>query len=349
MLSRRRIRLGLAVSVAVLGGATVQPPPQASAGLGAFRDCGYVDFADGAHTGVLSARATSCRRAAQLVWMWDFQGRRGAIEGTRWRCATRRATTPGAVQLRCGSATRRQPLQAMRRALVVRQAAGVIKCAGFTQITPRGNFEYTAVGVSVLGGVACQDATGVLRDMVLADTVLGGGYGEYRSLGKSNGFTCRGRKAAVHYQELVCTQGTRRIHGFLSGDWLPALNAVASGPSAARLPVFEQGSGVVLAARPPVVDAKRNVRPGSISGLDTWGRITWRAWGGQRAAGTGIYFWQKTDGSGFREYPSRLTLYRQRRCGAFRIYTRIRGTFTGARPPGMPRRVVVRAYPYNDC
>lgn len=112
-----------------------------------------------------------------------------------------------------------------------------------------------------------------------------------------------------------------------------------------RLPTFEQGSGVILSLRPAHIDARRNVRPGSISGLDGW-QVRWRSWGGDVAVATGTYFWNSPDGSSIRRYPARVRVDQRRACGTYRIYDRIRGTFTGARPPGMPRTVTLRAYPY---
>lgn len=126
---------------------------------------------------------------------------------------------------------------------------------------------------------------------------------------------------------------------------LAAPSTAAAASPEARLPVFEQGTGVVLAERPSHVDARRNVRPGSISGLDGWS-VRWRRWGGRRATGRARYYWNSPDGSDVRTYPSRLSLERRRTCGRFMVYTRIRGTFTGETPPGMRRTVKLKAYPY---
>jgi hypothetical protein len=110
------------------------------------------------------------------------------------------------------------------------------------------------------------------------------------------------------------------------------------------LPVFEQGTGIVLEREPRSVDARRNIYPGSISGLDRWAVGRWRHWDHQRATGAATYWWHTPDGSNFRRFPSRLMLSGMRRCGGTYIYTRIRGVFLGAHPPHMGNVVSLRAY-----
>jgi hypothetical protein len=113
------------------------------------------------------------------------------------------------------------------------------------------------------------------------------------------------------------------------------------------VPVFEQGVGVTLAKRPLHLDAKRNVAPGSITGLDGW-TVKWRSFGGRIARGRGTYFWNSPDHTRVRRYASRITLRRVRPCGTLYRYTRIRGTFINRRPPGMPRTVRMKTYA-PDC
>lgn len=124
-----------------------------------------------------------------------------------------------------------------------------------------------------------------------------------------------------------------------------ALQGLCAHAATTYLPTFEQGQGVVLSVRPPSVDAARNIRPGSVSGLDGWG-VSWRRWGSASAAGRGTYFWHTPDGSDIRAFPSTIVLGGVVRCGGDRVFTRITGTFTGRVPPGMRRTVRVRAYRY---
>ena len=194
---------------------------RASASTAPHHPCGYVDLDDGAVTGSLSARGVTCAGAQRLVWKREFKGGTGGrVTGTRWGCGIARAGNPGGVLFSCGWGPGGSNLEGKPHSLIVRKVRGVIRCTGFTQVTPAGDFVYKGMRISVLGGASCASARSVLRQMVLDDTVLGGGYGDHRTVGSSGGFTCRSRKAAVHYQEMVCVAGKRRIHGFLAGDFV---------------------------------------------------------------------------------------------------------------------------------
>lgn len=114
-----------------------------------------------------------------------------------------------------------------------------------------------------------------------------------------------------------------------------------------RVPVFEQGSGVILGLKPSYMYARRSVCGACISGRDGWGGIRWTSWGGLKARGSAAYYWNPPAQSGdLRAYRSRLMLSGLRSCGAFRIYTRITGTFTGKRPPGIGRKIKMKAFSY---
>ena len=123
--------------------------------------------------------------------------------------------------------------------------------------------------------------------------------------------------------------------------------AQASTSSPVRVATFEQGVGVALRVRPTRLDARRNIRPGSLSGLDGWSVDRWASWRSKRAYATAIYGWNTPDGRNVRRFRSRLILDRVKNCGPHRIYTRITGRFLGSRPPGMPTVLRYRTYKVN--
>ena len=117
----------------------------------------------------------------------------------------------------------------------------------------------------------------------------------------------------------------------------------------AEVPIFEQGVGVVLDRRPRYLEARRNIRPGSISGRDVWVIHKWLSFGGPRAVGKATYWWHTPDGSSFRHYRVRLVLDRLASCGSLHIYTRISGSFLRRRPPRMNRIVRKAPWRYEYC
>ena len=121
----------------------------------------------------------------------------------------------------------------------------------------------------------------------------------------------------------------------------------ASTASPVQVATFEQGVGVVLSVRPTGLDARRNIRPGSISGLDRWSVDRWLSWRTKRAYATATYWWNTPDGRNVRGFRSRLILDRVKNCGPHRIYTRITGRFLGSRSPGMPTVLRYRTYKVN--
>ena len=87
------------------------------------------------------------------------------------------------------------------------------KCSNTGASTPDGT-RWKTMSVTVVA-TTCSTGRSVLKRMILDGTVVGGGYGDYKVVGKSSGFTCRSRKAAVHDFEFLCTRGSRRVHGFI--------------------------------------------------------------------------------------------------------------------------------------
>jgi hypothetical protein len=129
-----------------------------------------------------------------------------------------------------------------------------------------------------------------------------------------------------------------------TAGWHSSTFPVDASDCNASLPVFEQGVGIVLEGEPERIDARRNIYPGSISGLDVWVVHSWRRWSHRRAVGHATYWWHTPDGSDFRHYRSRLILSGLRRCGTTYVYSRIRGIFVGAQPPGLGSSIAEKAY-----
>lgn len=117
----------------------------------------------------------------------------------------------------------------------------------------------------------------------------------------------------------------------------------------AWVPVLEQGVGIVLDRRPEYLEARRNIRPGSLSGRDVWTVRRWLSFGGPRAVAKATYWWHTPDGSGFRRFPVRLVLDRLGRCGDLYVYTRISGRFLRRKPPKMSRTVRKAPWRYEYC
>lgn len=105
--------------------------------------------------------------------------------------------------------------------------------------------------------------------------------------------------------------------------------------------VWEQGYGTFFDQRPQVLLGRRNVRPGSISGLDTFVIRRWTVWGYPKARARAIYWWTKPDMTGHKRFPARITLSRIRRCGQVNVYTRLSATFTKRIPKGLKRKVSI--------
>lgn len=160
---------------------------------------------------------------------------------------------------------------------------------------------------------------------------------------------CRTQPARRQYRHFVASYTLPPDNPFVPGGG-PRQDVwdLDSAECSARMPTFEQGEGLLLAVRPGRIDARRNISPGSISGLDTWTIRRWRSFGGRRAIAIATYWWHTPDGSGFRRYPARVTLHRIRRCNWTYAYTRIRGRFLERKPPGMPRTIAMLA-PRYDC
>jgi len=95
----------------------------------------------------------------------------------------------------------------------VAQAAAK-RCASVAAQTPDG-YTWKTRDVTVKR-TNCKTSRKVLVKMIERGTVAGGGYGEYKVIGRTGGFTCRSRKAAVHYFEARCTKGSALIHGYFS-------------------------------------------------------------------------------------------------------------------------------------
>jgi hypothetical protein len=134
----------------------------------------------------------------------------------------------------------------------------------------------------------------------------------------------------------------------LDPGWSSSVWKVDASACTALLPTFEQGTGVVLDKRPRVVDASRNIRPGSISGLDSWVIRKWLSFGGPRAVASAVYWWHTPDGSNFRRFAARVVLGGVQHCGTLYAYTRISGRFLGRKPSGLPRTIHKAPYFY-DC
>lgn len=101
-----------------------------------------------------------------------------------------------------------------------------------------------------------------------------------------------------------------------------------------RVPVFVQGEGVVLQARPATLLAKRGVNPPSFSGRDGL-RIRWSHWGGPTSRGSGTYYWNTPDHSDLRTFAARVRLVDPRPCGGFAVYQRVKVKFKRKSPPHM--------------
>jgi hypothetical protein len=99
-------------------------------------------------------------------------------------------------------------------ALGASNAAAATHCGDISAKAPSGDVwksdHFTVTHMS------CSRGHAVMKAMIRGNHIVGGGYGHYQVVGHAYGFTCRSRKAAVHYFEFSCRNGNASLHTFIA-------------------------------------------------------------------------------------------------------------------------------------
>jgi hypothetical protein len=138
------------------------------------------------------------------------------------------------------------------------------------------------------------------------------------------------------------------------GFVVPVASSAAEVP---RVPIYNPSTASYLRIEPAVItftgdDSGYLAGRGHASHHPKRGRLHWREWSRQKATGTGAEWGDNclpSCATGLRTpSPVRVTLYRPRREGGYKIFTRMRTTYTEARPPHRHRRLYVTRVVYRQ-